>query len=616
MAKRCRIIRANTLEKLKMTEQEFLHCRDSEVLPFAQKTSLVDIAMRVVPDKEGFPVNAQGTWVNQLFFVSSMHRSDLGIGEVSIKSRKYLEEKMDTAYITTRQMDILSLMVGMVQDKLNISFVVRIYSMPENQFPTFEDLYEYLGETDIQEDEVETNARLKIPEEAIHSYSDEEIERHQLLVREQDDILAASTEEEPFLNRIDTYIPRKLYEVDPNAVPVYDLLTIDRQMKLIASYEDFIGVFQACMRYVNTIEKDSYEAVLRGQEMQNLFLDRIETFIYKNFVEKGLFRREDVHALMGKLERALFQLYIIQDLINDPDITDIKITSPEDIRVRVNGKAYLSNIQFIDDDDYARFIKALSIKNNVNLNIPKQTFTDKSDDNYILRFTITSKYITPEYPSVHVRKVARKKLMAPELIERNFFDEKIRDYLIDCGKQDGGVVFAGPPGSGKTVALNWFLEDAYEDSAEILVIQENDELFAYRHGVMFEHVVNTPLEGQQRCTLEDLGQMALVAGANVFIIGEAKGAEICSAITLSNSGCRTAITIHSPAATETLDKMADLAMRGYAQSYTQALQMIKSFRTIVYLQDFHVQEITEILGYDEKAKKIRYRYIYKRPEEE
>ena len=256
----------------------------------------------------------------------------------------------------------------------------------------------------------------------------------------------------------------------------------------------------------------------------------------------------------------------------------------------------------------------VTIKNKIDPKIPKQTFTDKSDSNYILRFSLSSSYITPDYPVIHVRKVSRKKLMAPFLLEQGFFDEKIRDYLLDCGKNSRGVVFAGPPSSGKTTALNWFLEEAYENSAEILVIQENDELFAYRKGVTFWHVVNTPQRGEQKCTLEDLGQMALVTGANVFIIGEAKGAEICSAITLSNSGCRTAITIHSPSSTETVEKMADLAMRGYAQSYEQALRMIKSFQTIVYIQEFKVQEISEIIGFDERTKSIRYRYIYRNPE--
>ena len=56
-------------------------------------------------------------------------------------------------------------------------------------------------------------------------------------------------------------------------------------------------------------------------------------------------------------------------------------------------------------------------------------------------------------------------------------------------------------------------------------------------------------------------------------------------------------------------------MRGYATSFEQAKRMIKSFQTIVYLSDFKVQEISEIIGYDDEKKDMIYRYIYKRPQE-
>ena len=278
---------------------------------------------------------------------------------------------------------------------------------------------------------------------------------------------------------------------------------------------------------------------------------------------------------------------------------------------------YMTRVQkerFFNEADYIRFVEALAIRNNIIMNVPSQTFTDTKDENYVLRFTISSEYVNSvPYPYLHIRKVSRKKLLGDDLIKAGMFDEKIRDYLLDAAKTSRGVVFAGPPGSGKTVALNWFLEEGYESSADILVVQENDELFAYRKGVKFQHVVNYVDEDKMPVDLEELGRLALVAGANVFIIGEAKGPEICSAITLSNSGCRSAITIHSPSSTETIDKMADLALRGYAQDYVQAKRMIKSFQTIVYMQDFKVQEISEIVGYDEEKKDMIYRYIYKRP---
>ena len=571
----------------------------AEIIPFARNTPFVELVENVIPDRGGF-------YKNPIFYYESRHTTTIGVAELSRKTKEFLEIKS-----RMNPMDILSVSSGMTDDRLSVRVLVRIYG----EKIRFEELYDYLGEKRSHRGDSEKKSRLLVPVGAKKLLTREDIERHKKEIAEQQ---SAFDEENsvPVLNRLARYVPRELYTIDPRQELVYDLRTRDMQIQLITSYENFIKVFNDCMNYITTSEKDSYYNVLRGQMEKKDFFDVVEAYIQRSFVKTHKLPMEDIPALLKKIGRALFELYLVQDLIDDESITDIKITDPYSIRVRIRGKAYLSNITFIDAADYLRFINGIAVMNGIDLKVPTQTFTDEQDENYILRFSMTAPYITSSgYPIIHIRKIARRKLMSDDLIKAGMFDEKIRDYLIDCGKYSTGVVFAGPPGSGKTTCMNWFLEDAYESSAEILVIQENDELFTYRNGVMFEHVVLNPQRGEEPCTLEKLGQMALVAGANVFVIGEAKGAEICSAITLSNSGCRTAITIHAQSSTDTIDKMVDLALRGLQNTtYDQAKRMIKSFQTIVYLEDFKVKEITEIVGYDNEKKDMVYRKIYRREE--
>ena len=603
---KCNIIRIKSIIGIYEIEKIYGTYRDAEMIPFTKNTPLSEIVSVVIKDRMG---DALGTdpFITNMFIVRSYYPSTIGTKALAQNVMDYLKYKQQEY-----DMDIISVSAGIEDSKLCAMFIVRIYTPESITKPYyFDDIYSFINVNDNVTDEKKD--KLIIPPDAYITYDDEYIQKHDSWVSQQDIALKNASPEMPFLNTIDSFIPREMPKIDDKKEFIYDLRTKDMETQTILPYDKFISIFNSCMKYITSVEKDSYYAVIRGTSPKEAFYNTIDAYIEKDYTSTGLLPPEDLFALKEKIERALFQLYIVQDLIDDPDITDVKITAPDSIRVRVKGKAYISNINFIDKEDYLRFIQSIAVKNNVNLSVPTQTFTDENDENYILRFSITAPYITGSgLPIIHIRKVSRKKLMGNDLIKAGMFDEKIMNYLIDCGKHSRGVVFAGPPGSGKTVALNWFLECAYESSAEILVIQENDELFTYRKGVMFEHVVNNPQKGEQACSLEDLGQLALVAGANVFVIGEAKGAEICSAITLSNSGCRTAITIHSPSSTETIDKMADLAMRGYAQSYDQAKRMIKSFQTIVYLQDFKVQEISEIIGYNEQTKDMEYRYIYRR----
>ncbi len=594
-AKKINIAEAGNAKGLVAVERKYRVHPENEIIPFAINTPFLELAETVCPDHDG-------AWAHPLILFESEHVTTIGAAVLSRKTKNFLDSLQD-AY----PMDVLSISSGMSNDKLSVVGLIRVYG---DSKPPLYQLYDFLGENTKHPEE----HRNRVVEETypVKRFTEAEIASHAASVKRQQEALEGVSADRPLLNMLGEYVTTELDPDEGRRPLVYDLLTKDMQISTILEYRDFIRIFEQCMSYITGVERDLYYNVMRGKVEKSDFFTVVDAYIEKNFIETHELPIEDLPAMKNKLNRALFELYIVQDLIDDPEITDIKITAMDSIRVRVKGKAYMSNVTFIDEDDYERFIVGIAVKNRIDLSVPTQTFTDDHDENYILRFTITAPYITGSgVPIIHIRKVSRVKMMDDDLIKAGMFDAKIRNYLVDCAKFSRGVVFAGAPGSGKTILLNWFLEQ-YEDSAEILVIQENDELFAYRKGVMFEHVVTNPTNGELPCSREDLGQIALVAGANVFVIGEVKGAEICSAITLSNSGCRTALTIHSQSSTETVDKMADLAMRGYATSYEQAKRMIKSFQTIVYLENFKVQEISEIVGFNEATKNPVYRMIYRR----
>lgn len=600
----------HNLGELEAAEKLFRKFPDSEFVPYSMnRTSWKEVVGKVVPDKSGDNVLAEN-WKHPLLVTQSKHVTTIGVEELIRQANSFLLEQVEKGH----KMDILSITAGVDGNQLSLTTLLRPYNTPIR----IKNIYKFLGEDSLRREPTsdEKKSKLLAPESAFRRISKEEKDAHKQIVKLQEVTLNNATSDKPFLNQLESYSFSKLTEMDPRTELEYDLRTKDMDIQLNTSYDNFIEIFQEVMQYITRNKRDNYYSVLKNKDEEKSFFSVVDAHIKKHYTSTRRLPEEDLPALMAKLRRALFDLYIVQDLIDDPMITDVKITDPKSIRVRVHGKAYLSNITFIDAEDYFRFIQGVAVSNNIDLSVPSQTFTDETDDNYILRFSLTAPYITSTgYPIIHIRKIPRKKPMSEELMAAGMFDEKIKNYLIDQSINKGkSIVFAGPPGSGKTTALNWFLEDGYESSAEILVIQENDELFSYRKGVMFEHVVLNPQRGELPCSLEDLGKMALVAGANVFVIGEAKGGEISSAITLSNSGCRTAITIHSQSSKDTIDKMADLAMRGTANiTYDQAKRMIKSFQIVVYMEDYQVKEISEIIGYDEDKKDMIYRSIYEAP---
>lgn len=584
---------------LERAEKEYRKDGATEIFAWAVNTPYIEIAENIIKDKAG-------SWQTPMYITISDHNTINGAYQLCRKAESYISRIMDD------NVDLLSIQSYMNGNRLRLVILMRAYNNSVKEFAGF---FREIGESILEEPEKKkTPGKLVIPDEIKNfKHTEEEINEYNKSKELQDALYKNCTPDAPFLNSIDKYVPHKIPRPEDKMDFIYDLKSNEQALDILTPYEQFNEVFRELMsRFSSGTDRYQYFAVLKGEGNKDAFMAYIEEIIESEYVRTGRMKLEDTPILLKKLNKALFQLYIVQDLIDDENVTDINITGPDSIRARVRGKTYLSNISFVDESDYRRFVEALAIRNNISLNIPAQTFSDNNDENYVLRFSISAEYANAvPYPYVHIRKVSRKKPLGNDLIKAGMFDEKVRDYILDCARTSRGVVFAGAPGSGKTVALNWFLEEGYESSADILVIQENNELFAYRKGVKIKNVVPYS-EDKEPIDLEGLGKLALVEGANVFIIGEAKGAEICSAITLANSGCRTAITIHSNSSTETIDKMADLAMRGYANDYYQAKRSLKSFQTIVFMEGFAVKEISEIIGYDEEKKDMIYKCIYRK----
>ncbi len=600
---------------LKVTSREALQSIESkrkigedvfELFPWAMRTPYVDIA-------EGIFKDHRGPWQTPLYFTTSYHRSEYGIKEICFEAEKYIKSMPHIeAY------EVLSISAYMENGKIVLQSLVRSYGGPFSFVGFFNYIHDDIIENE-EDDNVALKGKLVIPEEAkAFDFSEDEINEHEKAYKKQQEYIKSLPSGVPYLNSIQNFVPKNLPKYSDKHDLIYDLITSDQMIKTKSSYQDFTNVFKDLMRLASGVEYHTLAQVIRGEKNEEDFMGYMEAYIQKEYVKKGLLPPEDVNVMLKKLHRSLFQLYIIQDLIDDPDVTDIKITAPDSIRTRIHGKAYITNLSFIDLDDYLRFIDSLCIRNNISQDQSEITFTDQQDENYILRFTLYSDYVTSVgWPYLHIRKIDRNKLLGKDLIELGMMDQKIYDYLMDRAKTSRGVGFFGMPGSGKTICLNMFLEEGYEQSAEILVIQENDELFAYRKGVMFQHpVTNDP--DKEPVTLGDLGRMALVAGANVFVIGESKGPEICDAITLANAGCRVAITAHTNSAEESPDKMVDLALGGYNANTPVDIvkKRIQVFETLVYLKDFKIDQIAEVRGFDPIKKELIIEKVYDRAYEE
>lgn len=349
-----------------------------------------------------------------------------------------------------------------------------------------------------------------------------------------------------------------------------------------------------------------------------------------NLLERGKLNRDifeaDVHEYLSKItsdqerHNKIFKGFasfiwsydIIDELIEDDTISDIKIYNENNIRIKRLGKRESANIKFRNKEHFIKFVEHVAIKNKVSISDQNaaQNFTDKkSSDDAILRFNITTGFInSSEEPVLHIRKIPKQKYTLEQLIEFGMFDKKTAEYLIDKAANGEGILFTGKGASGKTTLMNFLIDYIPEDYSG-LVIQENEELFSNHPDMAFEHTVVNRGEGKIEYTLQDLARNGLLTDLDYFIIGEIKGGEALYLLNAVYTGHRGWASVHGASSTEAMNKLVDYIK--YNSDYTQeeALQMLVHMPVIVFLEKFKVKEISEVTGFNEKTGKLEYKKI-------
>ena len=378
------------------------------------------------------------------------------------------------------------------------------------------------------------------------------------------------------------------YKKEDDTELVWDTREADAQIQTEMPYDQLKAITNAVLTYFTVgPEHVMFERAQRKDTeiSQDDFMTRVDDHIRMKYPKVQSHDRE---IILKKIYSAVYQNYILEPLINDDAISDIKVIAPNRIRVKVGGERYTSNFTFIDKDDYLRFIYSLAVRNNLDIKENAiNVFSDvTSNPKFRMRFNITTPYINSvEYPYLHIRKIAKKKRGLDYLLKCKMMDQKVADYLIDRARNGKGMIFTGKGASGKTTLMNMLLDYIPFDKSG-LVIQESDELFSDVHpDLMFQHVTMNVARGEKTYDLQDEARNGLLTDLDYFIIGEVKGAEAKYFINAADTGHRCWCSVHSPSSMDAIDKLADYVMYETKYSKEEATYMLKDLGTVI--SDLH-----------------------------
>ena len=347
----------------------------------------------------------------------------------------------------------------------------------------------------------------------------------------------------------------------------------------------------------------------KGSITKEAFLEEARMYIREYF---AVTQKEEEH-LLNAFKQYIFGYSRLSPLIDDGEISDIRVVSHDNIRVKRKGRRMDAGIRFRSEKEYRQFVDYVATRNQVNISNMNaiQRFTDnESHPDFILRFTVSMPLVnTYKEPYLCIRKVPKRFPQMKELIACNMLDRDTAELLVQRFRT-GSTLICGGNSSGKTTLLNALKETLPNDMA-VLIAQQADELTTrYHPDMMFLHSLTGNSESQISYDLQNISIAGLTMDVDFFIIGEVKGAEALYLLNAAYTGQICAATIHAPSADKAPNKLVDYAMYDSRYSRNELMKMMDCFQTLVFMEHYRVKQIYEARGWDESRQDLVYERIW------
>lgn len=333
--------------------------------------------------------------------------------------------------------------------------------------------------------------------------------------------------------------------------------------------------------------------------------EEIYSLIDNEIIETG---RHQFISLTQKerLRRILFNSIrgydILQDFIEDKDITEIMINGYDNIFIEKNGIITKTEAHFSSQEKLQDIIQ--QIVSNVNRRVNEASPIADARLYDGSRVNIVLNPIALNGPVVTIRKFPESPLSIDDLIRSEAITSEAADYLRQLVISGYNIFVCGGTGSGKTTFLN-VLSNFIPITERVITIEDSAELQLQNipNLVKLEaRQANT--EGKNEITIRDLIRSALRMRPDRLIIGEVRGAEALDMLTAFNTGHDGSMsTGHGNSPKDMLRRMETMVLMGVDMPVSAIKgQIASAIDILVYLGRLHdhsrrVLEITEINDY-------------------
>lgn len=327
-------------------------------------------------------------------------------------------------------------------------------------------------------------------------------------------------------------------------------------------------------------------------------------------------------ALGKELFNTFRKLDLLQEFLEDEEITEIMINGTQNIFYEKAGRILQSEKRFISKEKLEDLIQQIVAGANRLVNEASPIVDARLPDGS--RVNVVLAPIALNGPIVTIRKFGKEILTMEQLVEWDSISFEVSSFLAILVETGYNIFISGGTGSGKTTFLNALSQYIPKDE-RIITIEDSAELKIQDvPNLVRLEARNANVEGTGAVTIRDLIRSALRMRPDRIIVGEVRSAEAIDMLQALNTGHDGSLsTGHANSPKDMLARLETMVLMGMDLPLPAIERQIASgIDIIVHLGRMRdktrkVLEVTEVLGYQEGEILLQtlYRYEEKRKEE-
>ena len=270
---------------------------------------------------------------------------------------------------------------------------------------------------------------------------------------------------------------------------------------------------------------------------------------------------EEKLRMQKELFHAMRRLDILQELIEDPEVTEIMVNGPDHIFIEKKGRIFRWERRFstrIQLEDVVQQIVSFCNRSVTKASpIADARLADGSRVNIVLD------PVALNGPVITIRRFPEEPVRIAQLVSWGSLTEEAVEFLKAAVQAGYNIFVSGGTGSGKTTFLN-ALSEFIPETARVITIENNAELQLDRvRNLVTLEARGANLEGEREITIRDLIRTALRMRPDRIIVGEVRGAEAIDMLQAMNTGHDGSLsTGHANSPRDMLSRLETMVLMG------------------------------------------------------